>query len=109
MAVSSGRGNRSVPSVRLGCALPGDVVAAARHAEDLGFESVWAVDQLVAGTGVPLIDSMIALSAVAGATDRVKLGLGVMIIPIHLRLPRSPRAVMAGLCAATVELPRWQP
>ena len=27
---------------------PGDVVAAARHAEDLGFESVWAVDQLVA-------------------------------------------------------------
>ncbi len=57
---------------------PGDVVAAARHAEDLGFESVWAVDQLVAGTGAPLVDSMIVLAAVAGATERVKLGLGVV-------------------------------
>ena len=47
---------------------PGDVVAAARHAEDLGFESVWAVDQLVAGNGTPILDSMIALAAVAGST-----------------------------------------
>ncbi len=62
---------------------PGDIVAAARHAEELGFESVWAVDQLVAGTGAPLVDSMIALSAVAGATDRVKLGLGVVIVPLR--------------------------
>jgi alkanesulfonate monooxygenase SsuD/methylene tetrahydromethanopterin reductase-like flavin-dependent oxidoreductase (luciferase family) len=62
---------------------PGDIVAAARHAEQLGFESVWAVDQLVAGTGAPLVDSMIALSAVAGATDRVKLGLGVVIVPLR--------------------------
>ena len=49
----------------------------------LGFESVWAVDQLIAGTGAPLIDSMIALSAAAGATDRVKLGLGVVIVPLR--------------------------
>ena len=41
---------------------PGDVVAAARHAEDLGFESVWVVDQLVAGTGVPVLDSAVALA-----------------------------------------------
>ena len=62
---------------------PGDVVAAARHAEDLGFESVWAVDQLVAGNGTPILDSMIALAAVAGSTTRVKLGLGVVIVPIR--------------------------
>jgi len=62
---------------------PGDVVAAARHAEDLGFESVWAVDQLVAGTGAPLLESMIVLAAVAGATERVKLGLGVVVVPIR--------------------------
>lgn len=62
---------------------PGDVVAAARHAEDLGFGSVWAVDQLVAGTGAPLVDSMIALSAAAGATTRVQVGLGVVIVPIR--------------------------
>jgi len=62
---------------------PIDIVAAARHAEALGFESVWAVDQLVAGTGAPLIDSFVALSAAAGATERVKLGLGVAILPLR--------------------------
>lgn len=62
---------------------PGDVVAAARHAEDLGFESVWAVDQLVAGTGTPLVESVVALSAAAGATTRVRLGLGVAILPLR--------------------------
>ena len=72
-----------LPTMSAKGSLPGDVVAAARHAEDLGFESVWAVDQLIAGTGVPLVDSMVALSAVAAATDRVKLGLGVVIIPIR--------------------------
>jgi alkanesulfonate monooxygenase SsuD/methylene tetrahydromethanopterin reductase-like flavin-dependent oxidoreductase (luciferase family) len=62
---------------------PIDIVAAARHAEALGFESVWAVDQLIAGTGAPLIDSFVALSAAAGATERVKLGLGVVIVPLR--------------------------
>jgi alkanesulfonate monooxygenase SsuD/methylene tetrahydromethanopterin reductase-like flavin-dependent oxidoreductase (luciferase family) len=60
-----------------------DVKAAARHAEDLGFESVWAIDQLVAGTGVPFVDSTVALSVAAGATSRVRLGWGVMILPLH--------------------------
>jgi alkanesulfonate monooxygenase SsuD/methylene tetrahydromethanopterin reductase-like flavin-dependent oxidoreductase (luciferase family) len=62
---------------------PGDVAAAARHAEDLGFESVWVVDQLVAGTGVPVVDSTVALAAAAGATSRIRLGYGVMILPLH--------------------------
>jgi alkanesulfonate monooxygenase SsuD/methylene tetrahydromethanopterin reductase-like flavin-dependent oxidoreductase (luciferase family) len=62
---------------------PGDVVAAARRAEDLGFESVWAVDQLVAGTGVPVVESTVALAAAAGATTRVGLGFGVMILPLR--------------------------
>lgn len=60
-----------------------DVVAAARQAEDLGFESAWVVDQLVAGTGVPVVDSTVALSAAAGATSRLRLGYGVMILPLH--------------------------
>jgi len=72
-----------LPTMSAKDSVPGDVVAAARHAENLGFESVWAVDQLVAGTGSPLIDSMVALAAVAGATDRVKLGFGVVIVPIR--------------------------
>jgi alkanesulfonate monooxygenase SsuD/methylene tetrahydromethanopterin reductase-like flavin-dependent oxidoreductase (luciferase family) len=62
---------------------PGDVAAAARHAEDLGVESVWAVDQLMAGTGAPFVDSVVALAAAAGATTRVGLGLGVLIVPLR--------------------------
>jgi alkanesulfonate monooxygenase SsuD/methylene tetrahydromethanopterin reductase-like flavin-dependent oxidoreductase (luciferase family) len=62
---------------------PGDVVAAARHAEDLGFESVWVVDQLIAGTGVPFVDSTVALGAAAGVTSRIRLAFGVMILALR--------------------------
>jgi alkanesulfonate monooxygenase SsuD/methylene tetrahydromethanopterin reductase-like flavin-dependent oxidoreductase (luciferase family) len=62
---------------------PGDVAAAARHAEALGFESVWVVDQLVAGTGLPLLDSLMSLSAAAAVTERVRLGVGVLVAPLR--------------------------
>src|ERR687898_284553 len=62
---------------------PGDIAASARHAEDLGLESVWTVDQLVAGTGAPFIESVVALAAAAGATSRVRLGFGVVILPLR--------------------------
>ena len=54
--------------------VPGDVVAAARHAEALGFDSVWAVDQLVSGTGVPIVDSTVALSAAGRIGSRPSPG-----------------------------------
>ncbi|MCC6831160.1 MAG: LLM class flavin-dependent oxidoreductase [Thermoleophilia bacterium] len=60
-----------------------DPVAAARLAEDLGYESVWVVDQLVAGTGVPVLDSVVVLSAAAAVTRRVRLGFGVMVAPLR--------------------------
>jgi alkanesulfonate monooxygenase SsuD/methylene tetrahydromethanopterin reductase-like flavin-dependent oxidoreductase (luciferase family) len=60
-----------------------NVAAAARHAEDLGFESAWAVDQLIAGTGVPFIDSTVALAASAAATTTLNLAYGVMILPLR--------------------------
>src|ERR1700684_148067 len=62
---------------------PGDIPAAAQLAEDRGFESVWSVDQLVAGTGVPVLDSLTALAAAAAVTQRVKLGVGVLIVPLR--------------------------
>jgi alkanesulfonate monooxygenase SsuD/methylene tetrahydromethanopterin reductase-like flavin-dependent oxidoreductase (luciferase family) len=62
---------------------PGDMAATARHAEDLGLESVWVVDQLVAGTGTPFIESVVSLAAAAGATTRIRLGLGVVILPLR--------------------------
>lgn len=60
-----------------------DIGRAARHAEDLGLESVWAVDQLIAGTGVPLLESTVALTAAAAATSRIRLGYGVLILPLR--------------------------
>jgi alkanesulfonate monooxygenase SsuD/methylene tetrahydromethanopterin reductase-like flavin-dependent oxidoreductase (luciferase family) len=41
------------------------------------------VDQLVAGTGSPVLDSGIALATAAAATTRVRLGFGVMILPLR--------------------------
>src|ERR1700742_4691251 len=64
---------------------PGDIPALARQAEHLGFESVWVVDQLVAGTGVPVLDSLTSLAGAAAVTRRIRLGGGVLI--------RPPRAV----------------
>jgi alkanesulfonate monooxygenase SsuD/methylene tetrahydromethanopterin reductase-like flavin-dependent oxidoreductase (luciferase family) len=62
---------------------PWDVGATARHAEDLGMESVWVVDQLVAGTGSPILDSAAALATAAAVTTRVRLGFGVMVLPLR--------------------------
>ena len=64
-------------------ATPTPIPDAARHAEALGFGSLWAVDQLVAGTGVPFVDSTVALSAAAAVTERVALGWGVMIVALR--------------------------
>src|ERR1700761_454155 len=79
-------------SVEVGVVLPsmsrrdgraGDIPALARQAEQLGFESVWVVDQLVAGTGGPVLDSLTALAAAAAVTERVRLGVGVLIAPLR--------------------------
>ena len=72
-----------LPSMSAPGELPGDMAASARHAEDLGLESVWVVDQLVAGTGAPFIESVVALATAAGATTRIRLGFGVVIVPLR--------------------------
>ncbi|ROP41299.1 LLM class flavin-dependent oxidoreductase [Saccharothrix texasensis] len=68
----------------VGITLPGfgtDPVAHARHAEGLGLESVWHGDHLVPVT--PFLDATLVLAAVAAATDRIKLGFGVMVLPLR--------------------------
>ncbi|MGD9573161.1 MAG: LLM class flavin-dependent oxidoreductase [Thermoleophilia bacterium] len=61
----------------------GDVVAAARHAEAVGLESAWVIDQLVTGGGMPVVESVVALSAAAAVTTRLRLGLGVLVVPLR--------------------------
>lgn len=72
-----------MPSMSRRDGRPGDIPAAAGQAEDLGFESAWVVDQLVAGTGVPVLDSLTALAGAAVATERIRLGVGVLIVPLR--------------------------
>jgi alkanesulfonate monooxygenase SsuD/methylene tetrahydromethanopterin reductase-like flavin-dependent oxidoreductase (luciferase family) len=60
-----------------------DPVAAAVHAEALGFESVWVVDQLIAGPGNAILDSTLVLAGAAAATERIRLALGVLIVPLR--------------------------
>ncbi len=55
---------------------------AARHAEALGLESVWAAD-LIIGDGTPALDSTVALATAAAVTERLRVGFGVLILPIH--------------------------
>ncbi|MEU1332822.1 LLM class flavin-dependent oxidoreductase [Streptomyces sp. NPDC005865] len=52
-----------------------DFAAAARRAEDLGFESVWASDDPAGRGSAP--DAVTALSAAAAATTRIRVGYGV--------------------------------
>ncbi len=61
---------------------PGGLAAAARHAEQLGFESVCMPD-LINADGSPALESVVALAAAAGATYRVRLGFGVLVLPLR--------------------------
>ena len=65
------------------------VIEAARRAEQAGYDSVWAGDSLLAR---PRGEPLILLAGVAGATNRVTLGTGVL-----LPLLRHPLSLAHGL------------
>ncbi|HTI21082.1 MAG TPA: LLM class flavin-dependent oxidoreductase [Kutzneria sp.] len=62
---------------------PGDVVAYARHAEECGLDAVWAGDQIVVGSGTPMLDAMVVLTTAAAVTERLRVGFGVLILPLR--------------------------
>jgi alkanesulfonate monooxygenase SsuD/methylene tetrahydromethanopterin reductase-like flavin-dependent oxidoreductase (luciferase family) len=59
------------------------VVAAARRAEELGFDALWAGDHLISHP--PVLDALCALSAAAAVTSRIELG--VSVLQLGLRQP----------------------
>jgi probable F420-dependent oxidoreductase len=69
------------------------VLRFARAAEKAGFDSVWAGDHI--SFYVPILESLTLLSFVAGATERVKVGTGVYLLP--LRHPTTTAKVAATL------------
>ena len=62
------------------------VRAFARHAEELGFDSLWITDHIVTAYqfyAVSWLDSLMTLSHVAAVTERVKLGTSIIILPVR--------------------------
>jgi probable F420-dependent oxidoreductase len=61
-----------------------ELAAFARHAEELGFDSVWATDHLLHQSrfyAVPWLDPIVSLTYVAAATSRLRLGTSVLVLP----------------------------
>ncbi|MGE0881828.1 MAG: LLM class F420-dependent oxidoreductase [Acidimicrobiia bacterium] len=89
-----------------------DVVAFAREAERLGFESIWFSEHVVApfevtksvsaffvGGQVPgFADPLVQMGQAAAVTERVKLGTGVLIVPEHqpIRLAKALATIDRG-------------
>ena len=69
----------------------------AERAEELGFESLWAWDHILLGVdpSFPVLDSLTILTAIAVRTKRIRLGTGVMVLP--LRNPVVAAKVLASL------------
>lgn len=94
-----------MPLLRLGVSLQprwplddgGSVLRAARHAEDLGFDHVAVGNRLLdSGFGLDT-DPLVLLSAVAGATTRLRLLTSVLVAPYY------PALVLANQ-AATLDV-----
>ncbi|WP_327115247.1 LLM class flavin-dependent oxidoreductase [Nocardia sp. NBC_01730] len=59
----------------------GDVRASAWFAEQIGLDSVWSTDHLVASA--PILDSTVVLATAAAATERIRVGYGVMLLALR--------------------------
>jgi probable F420-dependent oxidoreductase len=61
------------------------LIAYTAHAESLGFASVWAWDHILLGTKrpFPFLESLATLTALASTTTRVRLGIGVLVLPLR--------------------------
>jgi probable F420-dependent oxidoreductase len=74
------------------------VVAYSRRAEELGYTSLWAWDHMFLGTArpFPFLESMTTLTVLARETEHVRLGTGVLVLPLR-------GAAVLAKTAATIE------
>jgi alkanesulfonate monooxygenase len=61
------------------------LLAYAERAEALGFESLWAWDHVILGVepAFPILDAVGTLTAIAARTRRIKLGTGILVLPLR--------------------------
>src|SRR5439155_23285561 len=64
---------------------PQALIAYAVAAEALGYDSVWVWDHIFLGVDppFPVLDSLTLLSAVAARTTKIRLGTGVLVLPLR--------------------------
>jgi alkanesulfonate monooxygenase len=53
--------------------------------EELGFDSIWVWDHMLLGVepNFPIIDSLTVLTGIAARTKRIKLGTGILVLPLR--------------------------
>lgn len=94
---------------------PEAMAPTAKHAEDLGFESVWIPEHLVFPTQIrspypytvdgqppinpatPLLDPLVLLALIAGQTSKIRLGTNIYILPLRHPLSTARMAMTLDL------------
>ncbi|MCZ6618923.1 MAG: TIGR03619 family F420-dependent LLM class oxidoreductase [Gammaproteobacteria bacterium] len=75
--------------------MPQTLARCAALAEDAGLDSLWITDHIAIapddaeGSGGRYLDPLVTLAWIAGATKRIKLGTGVLILPYRSALPTA--------------------
>ncbi len=86
-----------------GTGLPPEVVACARIADELAFDTVWVGDHLVCPA--PVLDALCALSAAAAVTSHARLGCGVLQLGLrHLVWTAKQLATLDALAPGRLRL-----
>lgn len=108
-----------LPPYRAGvCADPAWMLGFARHAEGLGFESLYVVEHVVVRAGYderypyapsgrmplpddcPIPDPLDLLAFLAAATERIVLGTGILVAPEHHPLQLAKRLATVDVLSA---------
>jgi alkanesulfonate monooxygenase SsuD/methylene tetrahydromethanopterin reductase-like flavin-dependent oxidoreductase (luciferase family) len=103
VSVPTGREGLMVPT---GFASKRTIVDAAKYAEDLGYYSIWGNDHLTTQNYIQNVkpkpsfyEPLISMAAIAAVTEKVKLGLGIFVLPW-----RTPSLVLCAKQLATLDV-----
>lgn len=64
---------------------PKALLAYGEKVEELGYDSLWVWDHILLGVepNFPIMDSLTTLTAIAARTKRLKLGTGILVLPLR--------------------------
>lgn len=73
-----------------------DALAQVRHAEQLGFDSVWITEHHFSRHGI-VSATLSLLAYLAGVTEKIRLGTGVTVLPFHNPIELAEQAATVDL------------